>query len=232
MTTTTTAADEAARAASRFTSSSPQDRLAWAIERYSPKIVLTCSWQLQSSVLIHMVATLGADVRIVELDTELLFPETYAARDALISRYGLNVERITPLRSVAEQAEDEGDALWEREPDRCCALRKVEPLERALVGMDAWITGIRRAQSPTRANAAAFEYDAPRDVVKVQPLVDWSDEDVRGYLYAHDIPYNALHDDGYPSIGCIPCTRRVAAGEDPRAGRWAGTTKTECGLHR
>lgn len=226
-----TITDEVKRAADTFASRSAQERLAWAVERYAPKIVLTCSWQLQSSVLTHMVATLAADVRIVELDTELLFAETYATRDALIARFGLKVERITPLRSVAEQAIDEGEALWSREPDLCCALRKVEPLERALVGMDAWITGIRRAQSPTRAQAAPFEFDAARGVVKVQPLVDWSDEDVRGYLYAHDIPYNALHDDGYPSIGCIPCTRRVAAGEDPRAGRWAGTTKTECGLH-
>ncbi|MCU0307573.1 MAG: phosphoadenylyl-sulfate reductase [Thermoleophilia bacterium] len=208
-----------------------EDVLAWAVDRFAGRIVLTCSWQQQSSVLLDMCSRLGADIRVVELDTGLLFPETYATRDALIARYGVTVERVDPLRTVAEQAEDEGPELWAREPDRCCGLRKVEPLERALTGMDAWVTGIRRAQSPTRAGARKVQLDARRGVVKIQPLVDWDDERVKGYLFAHDVPYNPLHDQGYPSIGCVPCTRRVAEGEDARAGRWAGTGKTECGLH-
>ncbi len=217
--------------AGRFEPLPAEDVLAWAADRFAGRIVLTCSWQLQSSVLLHMLSTMGADVRVVELDTGLLFPETYATRDALIARYGVQVERIAPRRTVEEQAQDEGPELWGREPDRCCGLRKVEPLERALTGMDAWITGIRRAQSPTRAGARKVQLDARRGVVKIQPLVDWDDERVRGYLYANDVPYNPMHDRGYPSIGCMPCTRAVAEGEDARAGRWAGTGKTECGLH-
>ena len=178
-----------------------------------------------------MLAELGLDIRIVELDTGLQFPETYATRDRLVARYGIEVERITPRRSVEEQARDEGPELWRSDPDRCCALRKVEPFSRALSGMEAWITGIRRQQSVSRADARKIEWDAGRGMAKIQPLVDWSDEDVQGYLYARDIPYNRLHDEGYPSIGCTPCTRAVRPGEDPRAGRWAGQEKNECGLH-
>ena len=208
-----------------------EEVLAWAVERFAGRIVLTCSWQMQSSVLVDMLHRIGADVRIVELDTGLLFPETYATRDRLVERYGLAVERIDPLQTVAEQERAEGPQLWRRDPDRCCALRKVAPLERALAGMDAWITGIRRAQSPSRLTARKVDLDEARGVVKVQPLVDWSHEDVVGYLYAHDVPYNPLHDRGYPSIGCMPCTRAVSAGEDARAGRWEHAGKTECGLH-
>ena len=220
-------ADEAAR---RFDGGDPQDLLAWAADRFAGRIVLTCSWQMQSSVLIHMTRPFADAIRVVDLDTGLLFPETYATRDALAARYGLELETFVPERTVAEQAADEGPELWARDPDRCCALRKVAPLSRALEGADAWITGIRRAQSDTRADARPVELDEARGVAKIQPLVAWSDEDVMGYLYAHDIPYNPLHDRGYPSIGCVPCTRAVAPGEDPRAGRWAGTGKTECGL--
>ena len=224
-------AEEVDELAHRFEPRPAQELLAWAAERFDGRIVLTCSWQFQSSVLVHMLHDLGVKVRIAELDTGLLFPETYATRDALIERYGLQVDRVDPLCTVEEQARDEGPELWLREPDRCCALRKVAPLARALEGMDAWITGIRREQASTRAAARKLELDPGRGVVKVQPLVDWTTEDVMGYLYAHDVPYNPLHDQGYPSIGCMPCTRPVAAGDDPRSGRWAGTGKVECGLH-
>jgi phosphoadenosine phosphosulfate reductase len=208
-----------------------EEVLAWAAERFAGRIVLTCSWQMQSSVLVHMLHRTGAEVRIVELDTGLLFPETYETRDRLIARYDLDVERIDPARTVAQQEAAEGAELWRRDPDRCCALRKVAPLREALVGMDAWVTGIRRVQSPGRLTARKVDLDESRGVVKVQPLVDWSDEDVLGYLYAHDVPYNPLHDRGYPSIGCVPCTRAVREGEDRRAGRWAHSGKTECGIH-
>lgn len=213
-----------------FESRPAQELLAWAVDRFDGRIVLTCSWQQQSSVLVDMLHQLGAGIRIVELDTGLLFPETYETRERLVARYGLELERIDPRETVDEQALSEGPKLWRRDPDRCCALRKVEPLERALVGMDAWITGIRRAQSITRAGARVLELD-PRGVVKVQPLAGWSDEDVKGYLFAHDVPYNPLHDRGFPSIGCTPCTRAIRPGEDSRAGRWADAEKTECGLH-
>jgi phosphoadenosine phosphosulfate reductase len=216
--------------ATEFETRSAQDVLAWAVERFEGRILLTCSWQHQSSILVDMLWRLGAQIRVVELDTGLLFPETYATRERLVERYGLQLERVDPAQTVEEQERTEGPALWSRDPDRCCHLRKVEPLERALVGMDAWITGIRRAQSVTRANAKVLELD-PRGVVKVQPLVGWSDEDVKGYLFAHDVPYNPLHDQGYPSIGCTHCTRAIRPGEDSRAGRWADAEKTECGLH-
>jgi phosphoadenosine phosphosulfate reductase len=203
----------------------------WAHAEFGERLCLTCSWQKQSSVLVHMVlADLGLGMDVVELDTHLFFRESYDTRERLVERYGLELERIDPSETVEEQAHSEGPELWRRDPDRCCALRKVEPLERALVGMDAWITGIRRAQSITRAGARVLELD-PRGVVKVQPLAGWSDEDVKGYLLAHDVPYNPLHDQGFPSIGCIPCTRAIRPGEDSRAGRWADAEKTECGLH-
>lgn len=218
------------RLADRFETATAQDLLAWAVDRFAGRIVLTCSWQHQSSVLVDMLHQLGATIRIVELDTGLLFPETYETRDRLIARYGLEIERIDPPETVEEQALSEGPELWRRDPDRCCALRKVLPLERALVGMDAWITGIRRQQSSVRAGARKLELD-PRGVVKVQPLADWTDEQVKGYLFAHDVPYNPLHDQGFPSIGCVPCTRAIRPGEDSRAGRWADAEKTECGLH-
>jgi phosphoadenosine phosphosulfate reductase len=213
-----------------FETRSAQDLLAWAVDRFEGRIMLTCSWQMQSSVLIAMLHQIGASIRVVELDTGLLFPETYETRERLVEKYDLDLERIDPRETVEEQALSEGPELWRRDPDRCCALRKVEPLERALEGMDAWITGIRRAQSVTRRDAKVLELD-PRGVVKVQPLAGWTDEDVKGYLFAHDVPYNPLHDRGFPSIGCTPCTRAIRPGEDSRAGRWADAEKTECGLH-
>ena len=216
--------------ADEFETRSAQDLLAWAVDRFEGRIMLTCSWQMQSSVLIAMLHEIGANIRVVELDTGLLFPETYETRERLVAKYDLELERIDPRETVEEQALSEGPELWRRDPDRCCALRKVEPLERALEGMDAWITGIRRAQSVTRRDAKVLELD-PRGVVKVQPLAGWADEDVKGYLFAHDVPYNPLHDRGFPSIGCTPCTRAIRPGEDSRAGRWADAEKTECGLH-
>jgi phosphoadenosine phosphosulfate reductase len=212
-------------------SASAQDVLAWAAERFPGRLVLTCSWQRQSSVLMHMVATAGLDVRLVEIDTGLLFPETADTRDRLVERYGVTVETMRPLRTVEGQAAKFGANLWERHPDRCCDMRKVEPLERTLVDADAWITGIRRQQSSARRGARKVELDAARGVVKVQPLVDWTGEMVRDFALEHDIPTHPLHERGFPSIGCWPCTRSVRPGEDERAGRWAGHGKTECGLH-
>ena len=223
--------DDVRAAADRLDGAPAEDVLTWAAEQFAGRLVLTCSWQQQSSVLIHMTRPHADAVRVVELDTELLFPETYATRDRLVERYGLTLESFRAEHTPAQQEAAEGPALWERDPDRCCFLRKVLPLERALEGSDAWITGIRRAQSATREGARAVEWDEARGIVKVQPLVAWSDEDVKGYLFAHDIPYNPLHDQGYPSIGCVPCTSPVAPGDDPRSGRWTGTAKTECGLH-
>jgi phosphoadenosine phosphosulfate reductase len=160
-----------------------------------------------------------------------LFKETHETRRRLIERYPVRFERLEPELSVEQQATVHGERLWERDPDLCCSMRKVAPLRQALEGMDAWITGIRRDQSTTRQNARKIEVDERRGVVKVQPLADWTNRDVWRYIWRHDIPYNPMHDHGYPSIGCVPCTSSVDSGEDERTGRWKGTGKVECGLH-
>ena len=204
-------------------SMSGEELLVWAYETFGKRMCLTCSWQRQSSALVHMVSELGLDVDVIELDTLVLFPETYATRDALVERYDLTLKSFRPL--------DPPDRLWETDVDGCCAIRKVEPLERALAPYDAWITGIRRGQSATRANAQKVEWSERYGVWKIQPLVDWDSKRVDAYITVNEIPYNPLHDAGYPSIGCIPCTRPVAVGEDERGGRWAGSDKLECGIH-
>jgi phosphoadenosine phosphosulfate reductase len=206
-----------------FEAMTAEELLRWAAEEFGDRLCLTCSWQRQSSALVHMVSELELDVDVVELDTLVLFDETYATRDRLVERYGLNLKSFRPIDPI--------DRLWETDPDRCCGIRKVEPLERALGGYDAWITGIRREQSPTRANAQKVEWSERYGVWKIQPLVDWDAKRVQAYLTVNEVPYNPLHDQGYPSIGCIHCTRQVAAGEDERAGRWAGSGKLECGIH-
>ncbi len=225
-------AAEAEGLADEFESRPAEDVLRWTAERFGPRAVLTCSWQKQSSVLVHMLSEVAPQMRVVEFDTGLLFPETYETREQLIARYPIKFERIEPELTVAQQAEAHGDRLWERDPDSCCGMRKVAPLEQALRGMDAWVTGIRRDQSTTRENARKIEVDERRGVVKVQPLADWTSRDVWRYIWRHGIPYNPLHDHGYPSIGCVPCTASVSGAQsDERAGRWRGTGKIECGLH-
>jgi phosphoadenosine phosphosulfate reductase len=206
-----------------FEAMSAEELLAWASEQFGDRLCLTCSWQRQSSALVHMVSELGLDVDVIELDTLVLFPETYATRDELVARYDLKLKSFRPVDPI--------DRLWETDPDRCCGIRKVEPLERALAGYDAWITGIRREQSPSRQHAQKVEWSERYGVWKIQPLVDWNSKRVDAYLTVNEVPYNPLHDRGYPSIGCIHCTRPVAAGEDERAGRWAGSGKLECGIH-
>jgi phosphoadenosine phosphosulfate reductase len=209
---------------------SAEDVLVWAYEQFGDRLCLTCSWQKQSSVLVHMVSELGLDIPVVELDTHLFFRETYETRERLVERYGLELIRPHVI-SVAEQHAQEGPNLWERDPDRCCHIRKVEPLERALEPYDAWISGIRREQALTRADAQRVEWSERYGVWKIQPIVDWDSKRVQAYIHVNEIPYNPLHDVGYPSIGCIPCTRPVVEGEDERAGRWADSDKIECGIH-
>jgi phosphoadenosine phosphosulfate reductase len=207
-----------------------EESLVWAFEQFGDRMCLTCSWQRQSSALVHMVSELGLDIPIVELDTQLFFKETYETRDRLVERYGLTL--IQPhVITVAEQHTQEGPNLWERDPDRCCHIRKVEPLERALKNFDSWVTGIRREQALTRADAQRVEWSERYQVWKIQPLVDWDAKRLQAYIYVNEIPYNPLHDAGYPSIGCIPCTRPIVVGEDERAGRWTGADKIECGIH-
>jgi phosphoadenosine phosphosulfate reductase len=208
-----------------------EESLLWAYEQFGNRMCLTCSWQRQSSVLVHMVfGELGLNIPVVELDTQLFFKETYETRERMLERYGLTLIR-PEIITVAEQHMQEGPNLWERDPDRCCHIRKVEPLIEVLQPYDAWVSGIRRDQSPSRADARKVERSERYGVWKIQPLADWSEKDVWSYVTANDIPYNPLHDAGYRSIGCIPCTRPTRPDEEERAGRWADSDKLECGIH-
>jgi phosphoadenosine phosphosulfate reductase len=182
-------------------------------------------------VLLDLALRLDPQINVFVVDTELLFPETYALLARVEARYGIAVERVLPRQSVAAQNASHGDALWLREPDACCDLRKVEPLHRHLRGFDAWLTAVRRDQSDSRSEIAVWSWDERAQIVKVAPLAAWTEDDVWAYVQAYDVPVNTLHFDGYPSIGCVHCTRRVAAGEPARAGRWAGFDKVECGIH-
>lgn len=218
-----------------FETKLPQDVLAAAIERYGQKMVLACSFGAEDVVLVDMVHRINPAVPLFYLDTDFLFPETYATRDRIIERYQLKPAQVIQVKSLLtpqQQAESHGDALWASHPDQCCQLRKVEPLTRVLQGYDAWITGIRRDQAPSRANAGLIEWDEKFTLIKVNPLARWTWADVWSYIKVHEVPYNPLHDHNYPSIGCTYCTEPVASGDDPRAGRWKNFAKTECGLHK
>ena len=207
-----------------------EELIARAHDEYGSELCLTCSWQKQSSVLVHMVAELALDIDVIELDTHLFFKETYETRERLVERYG--VQLIRPeIITVAEQHREEGPNLWERDPDRCCHIRKVEPLVRTLAPYDAWVSGIRRDQSPSRAGTPKIEWSERYDAWKLHPLADWDEKRIWAYIAVHEIPYNPLHDSGYRSIGCIPCTRPTRPDEEERAGRWAGSDKLECGIH-
>jgi len=215
-----------------FEAKAPQDLLAYAIGTYFPDIVLASSFGAEDVALIDMAHRINPGTPLFYLDTDFLFAETYETRDRLIAKYGIAPIQVKSLLTPERQAETFGDKLWERQPDECCNQRKVEPLTRVLKGYKAWITGIRRDQSPTRANAGLVEWDPKFQLVKFNPLARWTVADVWAYIKLHDVPYNPLHDRNYPSIGCTYCTRPVMPGEDPRAGRWAGQAKTECGLHQ
>lgn len=228
-------AAELKRASDAFESQQPQDVLTDAIKRFAPKIVVASSFGAEDVVLVDMVHRIDPSIPLFYLDTDFLFPETYETRDRIIQQYALKPAQVIQVQSLLtpdQQAAQHGPALWSTEPDRCCQLRKVEPLTRVLKGYDAWITGIRRDQSPTRANAGLIEWDSKFHLVKVNPLARWTWADVWTYIKVYEVPYNPLHDQNYPSIGCTHCTAPVAPGDDPRAGRWKTFTKTECGLHK
>ncbi|MGH4000197.1 MAG: phosphoadenylyl-sulfate reductase, partial [Pseudonocardiaceae bacterium] len=184
------------------------------------------------AVLVHLVSRAVPGVDVLFLDTGYHFAETLGTRDAVAATYDVNLITVEPEQTVAQQDTAYGPKLHDRNPDLCCGLRKVAPLDRALERYDAWATGLRRVETPTRAGTPVVSYDARRGKVKIAPLATWSDQDVDDYITEHGIVINSLLTAGYPSIGCAPCTRAVAAGEDPRGGRWAGQAKTECGIHR
>jgi phosphoadenosine phosphosulfate reductase len=223
--------NELEQASQELEGSSPEMVLRWGFENFAPDIVQATGFGPEGVVLMHMVSRIRPETVTFYLDTDLLFPETYALRDELAQRLGVRFERVPGSLPLDVQAGKYGPELWKRDPDLCCYVRKVVPQRQYLSQHRAWITGIRRDQTAFRANAGLVEWDTTNKMVKLNPLAAWTSEQVWSHIREHDLPYNALHDQGYPSIGCWPCTRAVAPGEDPRAGRWSGTLKTECGIH-
>jgi phosphoadenosine phosphosulfate reductase len=217
--------------AEEFENASPETVISWAVQTF-PNITFACSFGAEDVVLVDMLQKISPKTDIFYLDTDFHFKETYETRDLMAEKYGLQFVQVKSKLTPEEQAAEHGEELWKSDPTSCCNLRKVEPLTRILSQYEAWITGIRRDQAPTRANAKKVEYDTKFGLVKFNPLASWTSEEVWTYIRANDVVYNPLHDRNYPSIGCEHCTKPVMPGEDPRAGRWAGNEKTECGLHK
>ena len=203
-----------------------EEVVAWGLDRFHPSIALACSFQQEESVLLDILLKTRRDARVFALDTNVLFPQTYELWEQVEAWYGITVERAQGP-TLAAQAASHGDQLWARDPDACCGLRKVTPLRNKLAGLDAWITGIRREQSPARAGAKKVEWDERHGLWKLNPLADWTEKDIWKRIHERELPYHPLHDQGYSSIGCTHCTLPGSG----REGRWAGDDKTECGLH-
>ncbi|MCU6711703.1 phosphoadenylyl-sulfate reductase [Paenibacillus sp. J5C_2022] len=211
---------------------SPEEILRFATDTF-PNITFACSFGAEDVVLVDMLQKVSPKTDIFYLDTDFHFKETYETRDRLKERYpGIPFVEVKPELTPEEQAAQFGEELWKSDANQCCNIRKVAPLTSILSKYEAWITGIRRDQAPTRANAKKIEYDEKFGLVKFNPIASWSNEDVWTYIRDNNVIYNPLHDRNYPSIGCEYCTRQVMPGEDPRAGRWSGNEKTECGLHK
>jgi phosphoadenosine phosphosulfate reductase len=210
---------------------SPQQVLSWAFDTFGNQVGISSAFGAEGMALIDMASLVRKDFRLFTIDTEFLFPETYSLIDKIEQKYEIRVERVFSLLSPEEQERVHGGRLWARDPDRCCNLRKVEPLRRKLSELSAWITSIRRDQTDSRKSARKIEWDEKFELVKVNPIAAWTSKEVWSYLIEHGVPYNSLHDQNYPSIGCTHCTRAIRPGEDARAGRWPGMAKTECGLH-
>lgn len=227
-------AEEASRRFAALEDELPPDALAeavgaWAAQTFGNDLAVACS--MADAVLPHVISQHLPGVDVLFLETGYHFPETLRTRDRVAEQLDVSVVDVLPTRTVPEQDADLGARLHDRDPAACCALRKVEPLRRALSGYDAWVTGVRREEGPTRAHTPLITFDQTFDLVKINPLVTWSFGQLMGYSHDYDLPENPLLHQGFPSIGCAPCTRAVAPGEDPRAGRWADSSKTECGLH-
>jgi phosphoadenylyl-sulfate reductase (thioredoxin) len=223
--------DEIKQYAQELEGESAERILQWAADRFAPRLTFATGFGIEGCAIIDMVARASVPVDLFTLDTGLLFPETYEVWRRLEERYQITIRAVRPEHTVDEQAALYGPELWGRDPDRCCEMRKTLPLRGALAPFQAWLSAIRRDQTPDRADAPVVGWDGRFGLVKISPLVLWTYDDVRAYVKKHDVPYNLLHDRGYPSIGCWPCTTPVAEGEDPRAGRWRGREKKECGLH-
>lgn len=220
--------DEISRLAEQW---SPENVLRWAFTNFQHDVEIASGFGPEGLVLIDIAARVQIDFRVFTLDTEFLFPETYALIERVEKRYGIQVERLKSTLTPEDQGKLHGPALWVRDPDRCCNLRKIEPLQKKLAQLKAWVTSIRRDQTAVRASARKIEWDSRFQLVKINPLADWNSARVWRYIGFYDVPFNPLHDLDYPSIGCTHCTRPIQIGEDPRAGRWPGLNKAECGLH-
>jgi phosphoadenosine phosphosulfate reductase len=223
--------DDLRRKSEELETASPQEILRWAVERFAPRLTMATAFGPEGMVILHMFAEIAPDTPIFNLDTGYQFPETLELRERVKERYGIEVEFKRPELPVQEYERLHGGPLYKTKPDQCCAERKIRVLHEAVRGMHAWASGIRRDQSPDRAQAAIVGWDKKFGLVKVSPLANWTKKEVWKMIVDHDIPYNPLHDQGYTSVGCWPCTRAVMFGEDERAGRWSGFAKTECGLH-
>jgi phosphoadenosine phosphosulfate reductase len=219
----------AERAGRDLESASAQDVLRWAVDTFADGFAIASS--MGDGLLAHLAGSVAPGIDILFLDTGYHFAETIGTRDAVAASYDVNVRTVLPLLTVTQQDEKYGPELWNRDPTTCCAMRKVEPLARALEPYVAWASGIRRDEAVTRHDTRVVEWDDKRGKVKVNPIATWTQADVDAYVEQHGVLVNPLAYDGYPSIGCAPCTHRVAPGEDPRSGRWSGQAKTECGLH-
>jgi phosphoadenosine phosphosulfate reductase len=222
-------AEIAAIGRSKLDGASAEAVIEWAVEQFGQRFCVTSSFA--DGVLAHIASRVAPGVDVVFLDTGLHFPQTLAVRDQVAATLPLRVLSVQPRLTVGQQDGVHGPRLFSRDPDECCALRKVEPLERALAAYDAWAAGVRRGETAARANIREVDYEASRGKVKVAPLARWTNVDVEAYIARYGVPVNPLLGEGYGSVGCWPCTRRVQPGEDPRAGRWAMFDKTECGLH-
>ncbi len=215
-----------------FEIGSPQDVLQWAADTYGDRLAVVTSFQPTGIVTLHMLSEIAPRTPVLTLDTGLLFPETYALMDELEARLNLNLTRVRPAQTLDQQAETYGSDLWARVPDQCCNLRKTVPLTNALAGYKAWITGLRRDQSNGRKATPLVSWDSKYENVKLSPFATWTEDMIWTYINAHELPYNKLHDQNYPSIGCFTCTMPASPdATDKRAGRWVGHTKTECGIH-
>jgi phosphoadenosine phosphosulfate reductase len=222
---------EIAAACAKLEGQAPEAILKWAVAHFFPRLTMGTAFGPEGNCIIHMLADIEPRVRIFNLETGYQFPETLEVRERIKRRYGIEVEFILPEMTVPEYEAEHGGPLYVIRPDQCCYDRKIEPLRRAIVGYDAWISAIRKEQTVDRAKASVVEWDAKFELVKINPLLGWTKKDVWNFVLKHDIPYNPLHDRGYPSVGCWPCTASVGEGEDDRSGRWRGTGKKECGLH-
>ncbi len=229
MTVSTSLQDLAEQAGHELEGATAEEILTWAHETFGADWCVASS--MADAVVPHLASRVFPGVHVIFLDTEYHFAETIGMRDAVAVTMPVQVKTVLPLSMVGQQDSWHGPRLHARNPDLCCAMRKVEPLNRALRPYRAWASGLRRAESPTRAGTRVVEWDAKHDMVKLNPIAAWSNEQVDAYIAEHGVLVNPLLDDGYGSIGCAPCTRRLLAGEDARAGRWSGSAKTECGLH-